>query len=74
MDGPIWSVSEDSKFSPSEHSPLLSSVSKRAQTIDEALESTGVGFFHFILILVTGWALASDSVEVYCVSALCLHS
>ena len=40
----------------------------RPANFDEALEATGVGFFHFILVLVAGWALASDSVEVQCIS------
>ena len=35
---------------------------------DVAVESVGVGLFHVILILVAGWALASDSVEVQCIS------
>ena len=51
---------------PVEDTPLLSST-KRSVNIEEALDSVGVGFFHVILILVTGWALASDSVEVLCI-------
>ena len=51
---------------PDEDTPLLSST-KRSVSIEEALDSVGVGFFHVILILVTGWALASDSVEVLCI-------
>ena len=50
-----------------ESSPLIEST-KRIRTIDEALDTVGVGMFHVILILVAGWALASDSVEVQCVS------
>ncbi len=38
------------------------------RTFDDALDNPGVGFFHVVLILVAGWALASDSVEVQCVS------
>ena len=62
----------------SESSPLLSktasseydnvSLKSRPETFDDALESTGVGLFHCILVLVAGWALASDSVEVQCIS------
>ena len=62
-----------------ESSPLLAKTSSlehgefsarklRPKTFDEALESSGVGLFHCVLILVAGWALASDSVEVQCVS------
>lgn len=37
--------------------------------LDAVLENkVGVGFFHVVLTLVTGWALASDSVEVQCIS------
>ena len=39
-----------------------------ARSFDDALEGVGVGVFHLILILVAGWALASDSVEVQCIS------
>lgn len=40
----------------------------RSKLLDEILDRTGYGLFHVILILVAGWALASDSVEVQCVS------
>ena len=46
-------------------SPTSSSAPRK---FDSALESVGLGFFHVILITVTGWALASDSVEVQCIS------
>ena len=46
-----------------ETTPLLCANS----SIDEALDRVGLGFFHVILIIVTGWALASDSVEVLCI-------
>lgn len=37
--------------------------------LDAILENkVGVGFFHVLLTVVTGWALASDSVEVQCIS------
>jgi len=62
------SLTHDSKFSASEESPLLRSPKNKRLNIEEALDEVGVGFFHFILILVTGWALASDSVEVLCIS------
>ena len=38
------------------------------RSFDEALEGAGVGAYHVILLLVAGWALASDSVEVQCIS------
>ena len=47
------------------HSPTSSSAPRK---FDIALESVGLGFFHVLLIVVTGWALASDSVEVQCIS------
>lgn len=34
----------------------------------ETLDSIGYGFFHVILLMVAGWALASDSVEILCIS------
>ena len=55
------------KAASSEYDGLPRSKS-RPETFDEALESTGVGLFHFLLVLVAGWALASDSVEVQCIS------
>ena len=35
---------------------------------EDALVGVGVGFFHVVLVFVAGWALASDSVEVQCIS------
>lgn len=62
----------------SESSPLLSSLDVKVPVLegsvtesprfDDAVESVGVGLFHVLLILVAGWALASDSVEVQCIS------
>ncbi len=57
----------NSHSSPSfnETSPLIQKTEpSHPANFDAALDSTGVGFFHFILVLVAGWALASDSVEV----------
>ena len=34
----------------------------------KSLEDTGYGFFHVILTIACGWGLASDSVEVLCIS------
>ena len=68
-------VHKDGKAS--ESSPLLSKTASteslqkspsRPETFDGALELTGVGVFHCLLVLVAGWALASDSVEVQCIS------
>ena len=48
---------------------LLLGRSKNGKAeLDDALDRVGVGFFHFLLVIVSGWALASDSVEVQCVS------
>ncbi len=56
--------SKEGKLEGSEETtPLLCANS----SIDEALDRVGLGFFHVILIIVTGWALASDSVEVLCI-------
>lgn len=58
----------------SEDTPLLGEVSEGdAQNVkylsfDDALEGVGVGLFHVVLLLVSGWALASDSVEIQCIS------
>ena len=57
-----------------EDTPLLGSVDKRDarkgkyRSFDEALEGVGVGAFHLVLVLVSGWAIASDSVEIQCIS------
>ena len=54
---------------PEETDPLIQKKdSGTIRTFDDALDSQGVGLFHIVLILVAGWALASDSVEVQCVS------
>ena len=42
--------------------------SPRGKLLDELLDKAGYGFFHVLLVLVAGWALASDSVEVQCIS------
>lgn len=52
---------------PDEREPLVQKQGS-IRTFDDALDSQGVGLFHVLLILVAGWALASDSVEVQCVS------
>lgn len=58
-----------------EKAPLLGAGGKREKrasgaihSFEDALDSPGVGFFHVLLVLVAGWALASDSVEVQCIS------
>ena len=53
-----------------ETAPLLSSGGGGRDQVpfEEALEGVGVGVFHVILLFVAGWALASDSVEVQCIS------
>ena len=73
------SVSRSSSVvSATEVSPLLVRTSSqsdeeeenspRAKLLDELLDKAGYGLFHVILVLVAGWALASDSVEVQCIS------
>ncbi len=56
---------KDDKLPTEETSPLINTRGNGG--IDEALDKIGIGFFHVILILVTGWALASDSVEILCI-------
>ncbi|XP_037308228.2 synaptic vesicle glycoprotein 2B [Pungitius pungitius] len=43
---------------------------ERRLTFEEAVEETGFGWFHWLLLLVCGWANASDAVEILCVSFL----
>ncbi len=38
--------------------------SDEAQLFEDAISSTGFGYFHYLLLFVCGWALASDSVEI----------
>ncbi|CAN9498915.1 unnamed protein product [Ophioblennius macclurei] len=42
----------------------------RTLTYEEAVEVAGFGLFHWLLLLVCGWANASDAVEILCVSFL----
>ncbi|XP_069551477.1 synaptic vesicle glycoprotein 2B [Brachyistius frenatus] len=42
----------------------------RRLTYEEAVEEAGFGLFHWLLLLVCGWANASDAVEILCVSFL----
>lgn len=39
-------------------------------TYEEAVEKAGFGLFHWLLLVVCGWANASDAVEILCVSFL----
>ncbi|XP_056271623.1 synaptic vesicle glycoprotein 2C [Pseudoliparis swirei] len=43
---------------------------KRRLTYEEAVEEAGFGWFHWLLLVVCGWANASDAVEILCVSFL----
>ncbi|KAJ8417134.1 hypothetical protein AAFF_G00283610 [Aldrovandia affinis] len=50
-----------------------SDVEKRTQmklSYEEAVEESGFGLFHAFLLVVCGWANASDAVEILCVSFL----
>ena len=62
----------ESTVDPGDTTTLLKRTSEQAakpQVLDAVLENkVGVGFFHVILTLAAGWALASDSVEVQCIS------
>ncbi|XP_065572428.1 synaptic vesicle glycoprotein 2C-like isoform X1 [Artemia franciscana] len=37
---------------------------------EDAIEATGYGRFHYLLLLICGWANAADAVEIICVSFL----
>uniref|UniRef100_UPI00398F7C3A synaptic vesicle glycoprotein 2C n=1 Tax=Pristiophorus japonicus TaxID=55135 RepID=UPI00398F7C3A len=39
-------------------------------TFEEAVEETGFGTFHAVLLIICGWANASDAIEILCVSFL----
>ncbi|XP_078286089.1 synaptic vesicle glycoprotein 2C [Rhinoraja longicauda] len=41
-----------------------------ALTFEEAVKETGFGTFHMLLLVICGWATASDAVEIMCVSFL----
>ncbi|CAB1421842.1 unnamed protein product [Pleuronectes platessa] len=43
---------------------------ERKLTFEEAMEEAGFGLFHWLLLVVCGWANASDAVEILCVSFL----
>ncbi|XP_040893888.1 synaptic vesicle glycoprotein 2B [Toxotes jaculatrix] len=43
---------------------------QRRLTYEEAVEEAGFGLFHWLLLVVCGWANASDAVEILCVSFL----
>ena len=38
------------------------------EAFDQALSRVPVGVFHLVLVGVCGWAIASDSVEIQCIS------
>ncbi|XP_055078234.1 synaptic vesicle glycoprotein 2B isoform X2 [Periophthalmus magnuspinnatus] len=43
---------------------------KKKYTFEEAVDEAGFGLFHWLLLVVCGWANASDAVEIMCVSFL----
>ncbi|GAA6215253.1 synaptic vesicle glycoprotein 2C-like isoform X1 [Lates japonicus] len=43
---------------------------QRRLTYEEAVEESGFGLFHWLLLVACGWANASDAVEILCVSFL----
>ena len=47
-----------------ENDRSYSSLQEEALLFEEAIASTGIGNFHYLLLCVCGWALASDSVEI----------
>ena len=71
------SLMEEKDESSRERSPLIRGGGVKAGSgsreevgrgFEAALDGVGVGLFHVVLIVVAGWALASDSVEVQCIS------
>ncbi|KAM9854211.1 synaptic vesicle glycoprotein 2C isoform 2-T2 [Aulostomus maculatus] len=50
--------------------PGAGEVAQRRLTYEEAIEEAGFGLFHWLLLLLCGWANASDAVEILCVSFL----
>ena len=48
--------------------PKDASQSPEERRLFRSLEDAGYGLFHVILTVVCGWALASDSVEILCIS------
>jgi len=54
----------DSESSLDNDTEFKSDLKKLSVTLD----SIGYGFFHVILLIIAGWALASDSVEILCIS------
>ena len=73
-DGPPLVGLRDDMSDASEDTALLSQSRKPARygsfeaAFDQALERLGLGGYHVLLVLVCGWALASDSVEIQCIS------
>ena len=45
-------------------------LDEEAVNYEEAVLKTGYGKFHYILLLICGWANASDAIEVRCIVAL----
>lgn len=70
LDGTSTADGTSDKRGKRETTPLISSGGGAWDQVpfEEALEGVGVGVFHVILLFVAGWALASDSVEVQCIS------
>ncbi|XP_019934439.2 synaptic vesicle glycoprotein 2B [Paralichthys olivaceus] len=58
----------DRSTSDMQHEPGGSA--ERKLTYEEAMEEAGFGLFHWLLLVVCGWANASDAVEILCVSFL----
>ncbi|XP_037553339.1 synaptic vesicle 2-related protein, partial [Nematolebias whitei] len=48
----------------------LDEAATKKLSYEEAVERAGFGRFHWLLLLVCGWANASDAVEILCVSFL----
>lgn len=64
----IYAGSMDEKEEQEQLIQIKPDSSELDTIFENALASTGFGKFHIILLLVCGWSVASDSVEVQCVS------
>ncbi|KAL0967898.1 hypothetical protein UPYG_G00259390 [Umbra pygmaea] len=53
-----------------EHNHYVQTTTHKKLTYEEAVDEAGFGLFHGLLLVVCGWANASDAVEILCVSFL----
>lgn len=61
---------DDVVFERGGHDSTLRSSTSLKLSYTEAIEEAGFGLFHGLLLVICGWANASDAVEILCVSFL----